>query len=106
MAKILYLSNDNVLTLDELTNIVDGTYINSATVTATVKDSTGTEVSGETWPITLDYVAASNGKYQAVLEDGLVLTNGASYDVEVDIDAGADKIAHMVLTVKGRTRKA
>ncbi len=56
------------------------------TVTATLVDEDGTTVTGQTFPLTLSYVAASNGNYRGVLEDDLNLTESASYWVQVTAD--------------------
>lgn len=89
---ILLVGNDQVIELLGARDAVTGDYLNSKTVTCTVKDSDGVNVSGETWPITLSYIAASNGDYRGTLEDGLALEDGNTYIVEVHIDAGSDLI--------------
>ena len=72
---------------------VQDVFVNAATVRATMYESDGvTEVSGASWPLTLDYVAASDGVYQGVLEDGRVLVEGERYWMELTIDAGGDLI--------------
>lgn len=60
-------------------NALTGVFINNATVTATIKDATGANVAGETWPKTLPYVAASNGVYRALLSGTIALVAGQSY---------------------------
>ena len=86
----LFINSDNVLTVDELKNAVDDTYINDATVTVTLFDSDGVAVSGQTFPATMNYVSGSNGKYRATLQDDLSLTEDAEYEAVVSIDAGGD----------------
>lgn len=85
----LYISSDNVLTLVGLNDTVANTYLNSASVSVTLKDSSGNNVSGETWPLAMAYVASSNGNYRATLTDSLILTDAANYTAEVVADAGA-----------------
>jgi len=63
----IYLSNDNLLSIEGLKNSSSGSYLNDATVTATLKDSGGTTVTGQTFPVTLSYIAQTNGNYQATL---------------------------------------
>lgn len=87
----LLIGNDQTLTLEGLQDEVTLAYINDATVTATVKDRSGNEVAGQSWPLTLDYVVLSNGTYQGNLEDALVLSRGASYFVEITATAGTGK---------------
>ena len=84
----LYLSNDNLLELNGLRNstAATGTYINDATVTVTLKDASDNEVAGETWPLAVGYVSASDGIYRAILQNTLTITAGASYTAEVSAD--------------------
>lgn len=88
--KIYYYKSDNLLEVDELKNKITGAYINNATVTCTVVDDQGVQVSGETWPITLNYVAASNGKYRGNLKDTLNVSLDRYYYAEITADAGTD----------------
>jgi len=78
-----YLSADNVVQLGGFQNAIDSSYLNSATVTCTIKDTSGTAVTGISWPVTLDYVAASNGIYRATIDKAIVLTYGSIYHVEI-----------------------
>lgn len=87
----IYVDNDNVLQLDALTDAVTGSYINDATVTVTVRvgeSSTDTAVSGITWPVTLAYVAASNGKYQAVIDKAIVIVEPTKYYAHITATSG------------------
>ncbi|NOY63051.1 MAG: hypothetical protein GXP10_07865 [Gammaproteobacteria bacterium] len=79
----LYISNDNLATLDALKNAADGTWINDATVTATLVDATGSPVTGQSWPLALPYVAGTNGRYQGILEDALGLAKKSGYTLKV-----------------------
>ncbi|MGH8626450.1 MAG: hypothetical protein ACREYC_14670 [Gammaproteobacteria bacterium] len=85
---VIYLANDNLLELQGLTNAASGAYVNDATVTATVVDKNGANVAGGSWPLTLAYVAASNGKYRGTLQETLTLTEGQDYTAKVTV-AGA-----------------
>lgn len=91
---VLLIANDQTLTVtvqDEIT----GDYINDAAVTATVKDPADNAIAGQSWPLTLDYVAASNGVYRGNLEDTLVLKPNIKYWIIVDIDAGSGRKARL-----------
>jgi hypothetical protein len=81
---ILYLGNDMILELDALKNAVTDAFINNATVSVTLTDSAGEDVTGETWPLTMSYVAASDGKYRAVLQDTLPLIKNKRYKATVN----------------------
>lgn len=89
MAKAIYLENENVIELDGLINSIGGSYINNAVVEVTVEDTAGTDVAGVTWPISMAYVASSNGKYRATLPDTLALTPGAVYHAVITAVSGS-----------------
>lgn len=89
-----YILSDNILETDLVINKQSGAYINNATVTATLKDSAGNNVAGETWPLTLAYVASSNGKYRATLKDTLTVSKDTKYYAHIDIDGGTDLRRH------------
>lgn len=105
----VYIGNDNLLTVDALTNAATGAYVNNATVTATLKDADGTNVSGQTWPLSLAYVSGSNGKYQGVLEDGLDLTEdnrATTHTCVIDIDAVGDQVGHFEIPMTATVRRS
>ena len=76
-----YIGSDNVLRLDIFRDEIEGEYLNSATVTATVRDLAGNEITGVSWPITLTYVASSNGRYQATVDAAASVTENSQYYV-------------------------
>ena len=87
---VAYVANDNTLTLEGLQNAITESYINDATVSVTLYESDHTtEVSGESWPLTMDYVSASNGNYRATLADTLSLSPNDRYFADVTADGGA-----------------
>lgn len=86
----LYLyrnKNTHVIELVDLKDDVAGTYINNATVTAVLKDEADEEIAGISWPLTMAYVTASNGKYRGVLSHLLETTVGARLWAEVTASA-------------------
>jgi hypothetical protein len=103
MAALDYLpiGTDTPLQVTARDTVADD-FINNATVTATVRDQYGQPVGGQSWPITLVYVAESDGVYEGLLEDGMQLSAGRWYTVEITIDAGADLIASLRLTRQAR----
>ena len=87
-----YIGSDNVIQLADFYDAVAGSYLNSATVTATMTDLSGNEVTGVTWPMTLSYVAASNGKYLVTVDKAAVVTENATYFVTITAaEGGIDK---------------
>lgn len=105
MTEIAYLNNDNIIELEGLKNDATGAFINDATVTVTLKDEAGAEVSGQTWPTTLLYVAASDGVYRATLQDVLSLTEKERYFAEVSANGGAGLQGEFVLPVQAEVRR-
>lgn len=88
-----FLHSDQLLEVDGLLDPTTGTYVNTATVRATMYEADGlTTVGGMTWPLTLSYVPTSNGDYNGLLEDGRELTEGNTYWLELTADAGGDLI--------------
>ena len=65
----LFAGNNTIeVVIEGLKDISAGSYINDATVTVTIYAADGTtEVTGETWPVTMDYVAGSNGNYLGII---------------------------------------
>ena len=100
----LYINNDNLLSVENLKNAATGVYINDATVSATLKNSSGVNVTGQSWPLTLTFVSSSNGVYRGTLEDGLVLNEGETYTAEITADAGADQIANWSISLPATKR--
>ncbi len=89
VVRVLFHESDNLLELDGLQDALTLAFINNATVTARVLDRAGTEVTGQTWPLTLGYVAASDGDYRGNLSDTLALDKGQVVTVEIIADGGA-----------------
>jgi hypothetical protein len=100
----VFVANTNLLELTGLKDDVAGTFINDAAVTATVVDEDGQEVAGMVWPVTLDYVGASNGDYRAVLSDGLSLVPYKRHVARIDADAGPDRVGHWEFDFLPQTR--
>ena len=90
-ADVLYYANDNVLRLTGVSNALTGEYLNGlSTVTVTLMDTSGTEVSGETWPKVLGYVTDSDGEYRGILPYDLVLSPNTTYYAEISVNGGDD----------------
>ena len=87
-----FVANTNVLDLVGLKSEISGAFINSATVTVTVKDSAGVNISGASWPLAMGYLAASDGNYRAFLSDQLPFVDKAKYTAVIHADGGANLI--------------
>jgi hypothetical protein len=103
MTTTLYLQNDHVLQLDRLRD-ADGVYVNNATVQCiSIKNASGVDVSGITFPLALAYVAASNGKYRATLQDTASFVAGHQYKAIVTVDGGGLQ-ARFTIDIKAQVR--
>jgi hypothetical protein len=102
---VLFKDNDHVLELAGLVDTVGGEFVNSATVTFTLYDSTDTEVTGQSWPATMSYVTASDGKYRATINNTLPLVVGSRYYASVDVDAGSGLVGTWKVKFKCQNRQ-
>ena len=73
----LYLDNSNVIELRSLTNSVTGVVDTGATVTVTIKDAAGTNVTGQTWPAAMSH--DTDGTYRATLDPGMSIDYKHTY---------------------------
>lgn len=79
--------NDN--RLDVQLDDGDGVFLNSAAVTVRLIDTaTEAEITGQTWPYTLAYVAASDGEYLGTLSKDVVVTKGQRLTLQVTAVSG------------------
>ena len=101
---VLYRSNDHVLELRGLKNELTGAALNSATVTVTLVDATGAQVSGDTWPKTMSYVTSSSGNYRCTLGYALSLTEDARYTAQITANAGSGLRAYWEMECVARNR--
>jgi len=84
MYSTVYVNNDNVIEAVVI-NSKTGLPINDATVSFTVKDSDGTNLTGQTWPTTMDYVPSSDGVYRGTLKATTNLVQADKYIAVIDI---------------------
>lgn len=101
---ILYTTNDTVIEVKGLKNEVTGAFLNAATVTATLVDSDGDQVAGETWPKSLEYVYGSDGIYRATLPYTMGLTSGGRYTAQISVNGGSGLRASFALPCVARGR--
>lgn len=88
-AEILWDNNDMVVEVRGLEDDVSGEHVNDATVTCTLIDSAGSNVTGQSWPLTLSYVAESDGVYRATIPYSVATVAGADYTLQIDVNAGS-----------------
>ena len=87
--EVIAIGSDNLVRLDVLTNASSGAYVNTATVTFTLKDASGNIFGGQSG-VSMPYVAASNGRYEGDLPQGVTVTMapGALFTIEVTAVGG------------------
>ena len=103
--EVVYLSNDNVIELNGLKNASTDAFLNSATVTFTLKDSAGTAVT-DADTITMSYVASSDGIYRGTLIDTVSLSKNTLYTCEITANAGAGLQGFWIVPVRALDRHA
>jgi len=101
-----FVANTNVLDLIGLKNEIAGTFINSVAVTVTIKDADGVNVPGQAWPLTMNYLAASNGNYRAFISEALPFVSKAKYIAYIDANGGANLVGHWELIFKPIARSS
>ena len=101
--KVLYINNDNEVRLVNLTDL-DGVAVADATVTITVQDLTGTNVTGATFPMTMTYDNTTDSDYAATLPESLVLENGAKYKGVITASTPSALNGEWTCTYIARTR--
>lgn len=99
-----FVANTNLLELIGLTSAIEDEFINDATVTVTIKDGVGNNVTGATWPLAMDYVTASDGNYRTILTHELAFAHNAKYVAAIDADGGTNRIGHWEFPFRPATR--
>jgi len=79
----LYIDNTPVVEVRELQNNITMEYLTSATVSLTLVDSEGLEVSGQTWPVSLAYVEP--GVFRTTIVGNLNLVPSEIYTAKIDV---------------------
>lgn len=81
MSGELFLDNSNVIKMPLLTNSATGLADTGASMSVTLLDSSGTEVAGETWPVSMAHAGA--GEYRATLASAITIAVGEVYTAKV-----------------------
>lgn len=98
------VANTNIIELIGLKSAVDDTYINTATVTATIFDYHSDRAVGN--QLTLDYVVASDGVYRAMLAETLPFRPNADYIAYIEATAGAGRVGHWEIIFRPTVRRS
>jgi len=107
MEGFLYRSNDNLLVVHGLRTLDEqGEEVfldDDATVTITLTLD-GLQVSGQTWPTALEHRVESDGDFEAVLVDTLVLPTSGTIRGTLIVDNGTDQHAEFLLLIPIQSR--
>lgn len=90
MSAVWFVASDNRIVVDKLRYADDGAYINDATITAVVLDSTGVDIGDpEGTEVAFAYQTGSNGKYVGIVPlDNFVFVANEEYTAVLTIEAG------------------
>ncbi len=102
MSETIYIENATLIKLTGLMDLSNSSYNTSATVLATLKTTSGTNVVGQSWPLTLTH--QSSGTYQGTLTSSLDLS-GVNYKLEVTVNSGSDGAAFYDIDARAKRRK-
>lgn len=104
MSLIAYIDNDNVLSVT-ISDSIGSTDLSGATVTVTLEDTNGTDVTGETWPLALSYVSGTTSAlFRATLADTLTLAAATNYQAVIIADNGAGQRGKWTIPVDAQVR--
>lgn len=101
--KVLYIGNSTVLELRDLKNSVTDTADTGATVTVTLVDDQGAQVSGQSWPLLMPHVSA--GTYRGIMSSSLALVEGAEYVGQIDATGSGGEIGHFEVPFRAVVRE-
>lgn len=87
---VLIDNSDNLIEVLGLKNPVTDSWMNSATVSAVVLDSTATQITGFSQPVSMPYDAGSDGDYRGVIPETAVWSVGDRITViATAVDSGS-----------------
>lgn len=106
-----FVANDNTVRLTgaRTTRLDTGedVYLDAgATVTFRVQSMSYVDVTGETWPVTMSYIAGSQGDFIGVLRDTVVLDAGLEYRFVGQVDNGVDQHGSWDIPLHARNRES
>lgn len=108
----LYIGQDNVVYAGNrqhkdsgVYDTITETFVNDASAAFTLKDSVGVAVSGAS-AVSMSYVTGTKGVYEGVLEDGVSLTDGATYYLEITVTASSDRVGFRRIQYEAEYRGA
>ncbi len=86
-----YRMNDQYVEITGLKDTITDTFVNSATVTATLFNRNGVAMENFT-DISLDYVSASDGDYRGFISEAFNAAVGDDYTLVVEVVSGSNNL--------------
>lgn len=105
MAEVILNLNDNLIYLRGMYNKKLATYIIDATVTVTLVNESGVNVTGAV-DLSMTYITDSDGDYVGLFKDTLSLTPKRIYVAKVTASGGADLQYYAEIDCEIMTRKS
>lgn len=102
-SQVILYKNSMLIELIGLTNSKTGAVITTGTVTVTLKDKNGLNVTGETWPLNMSHVA--DGTYDGVFSSTLGVILEELYTAEISADGGGGLKGFWKLSLLVKERK-
>ena len=99
------IDNSVVVELSAVKNNVTDQYDNAADVNVTLKTLAGIGVAGQAWPVTMNYVAASDGVYRATINPGVAIKANQSYRAHITATGSGGEIGHWEEEVRAVRRR-
>lgn len=100
---VLFPDNDNYIKITGLYDRTTGNWINSGTVTGSVRDVAKAVLSPAV-DLTFSYLAGTNGNWEAFIPDTDTLPLGRHF-LFLEVNAGANKVGHWEIPVNIQTRE-
>lgn len=104
---IAYIDNDNMLKVTLSGETASGVAIDfsGATVTVTLEETTGTDVTGETWPLSMTYISGTTSAlFAATLTDTLTLAAATDYQAVISGNNGDGQAFKTTVPVDAQVR--
>lgn len=102
--EIVFVVNDNLFVLSGVALASDGSTINDAVVSMTIKDSAGVDVTGVTWPVTMPFTG-TDGQYSATIEEGAGFVDDSGYTAFIDAETPGGITGHWEVPLGASTRE-
>lgn len=102
--EIVFVANDNLFILSDVTLASDDSFVNDAVVSMTIKDSAGDNVSGVVWPVNMS-ATGTDGEYSVVIQEDAEFADEAGYTAFIDAETPGGITGHWECPLGASTRE-